>query len=400
MVNTNGKIQEVLQYASAQRGRELMEAVLSGSLKQASAEQLGSQYQCRLSGKPLYFVTLKAGIRDFGMEKAAVLMNRKFTGQIEQVFREEDAFCACVMRQNFHYILTEAESREQLEEKLYRLVRGLKVFLSQVESSIVAAGAAEADGADLPGSLEKSRQAMLDHLIRGNGQVFFYQDSERFSPDRLINIRSAALLQQALTNCADGALTAALDGLVKQIRDTCKSGADLQDCMEALQKQLVHVVEHLHAEEEIRSIPERYTGLLSCCGDPATFAQLFRSEAGKLTEEITELQNSKEKKPVRLLRQIIAERYMEPLSLEDLAEELQMTPAYISRLFKKEIGENFSAYLNSVRLEKAKEMLSMTDEPVSSIALSIGYSDEKYFMRLFKKEIGLTAGEYRRLYGE
>lgn len=401
--NEREQVKEVLHYVSSRRGRELMEAILTENLRSTSREKILEEYHCDYRKPYLFTVTVKSGIRNFDMQKASVLLNRQFSSQIEKTFKEAGLTCACAMTRNCHYLLAEAGSTKEMEEILNTLIRDLRVFLPQAEGSYLAVGYADADLSDLSRSLCRSREAMLDHLFAGMGQVLSYRDHGRVNPDKLINIRSAAAIQQVLTNCSEGKLQQLMDEYVSRIRETCtesESGAGAFTCFEALQAQLVHMTELIFTEAEIRDIPAGFTDLLDLCGSFGTVAQLFTSEAASLEQTIVSMKESKEKKPVRQLRQIISERYMEPLSLEGLAEELQMTPAYISRLFKKEIGENFTAYLNTVRLEKAKEMLSTTDEPASNIALSIGYSDEKYFMRLFKKETGLTTGEYRRLYGE
>lgn len=67
-------------------------------------------------------------------------------------------------------------------------------------------------------------------------------------------------------------------------------------------------------------------------------------------------------------------------------------------MFKKETEMNFSDYLKKIRIDNAKNMLLDTEQTVEDISYAVGYSDIKYFSRLFKKLTGLTPTEFRKLY--
>lgn len=91
--------------------------------------------------------------------------------------------------------------------------------------------------------------------------------------------------------------------------------------------------------------------------------------------------------------------YRENISLDSVAEKVGVTPSYLSRLFKKEMGINFQDYLTNVRIEKAVELLH--DESLSGRALAhaVGYNNYTYFCKIFKRETGKTVGEYRESLG-
>lgn len=73
-----------------------------------------------------------------------------------------------------------------------------------------------------------------------------------------------------------------------------------------------------------------------------------------------------------------------------------MSYGYFSRCFHDIIGQSFSEYCISVRMKEAQLLLKNTDDSIQSIAFSVGYHDEKYFSRLFKKVTGLSPSEYRK----
>lgn len=85
-----------------------------------------------------------------------------------------------------------------------------------------------------------------------------------------------------------------------------------------------------------------------------------------------------------------------PISLEIVANEIYMSPFYLSRIFKKTQGVNFVDYLQDCRLDYAKLLLKTTNETVSTISMRCGYNESNSFRRLFKKKVGLSPIEYRK----
>ena len=108
---------------------------------------------------------------------------------------------------------------------------------------------------------------------------------------------------------------------------------------------------------------------------------------------------NKSKMPIRIAKKYIQENFDSPITLEEVAEAISLSPAYLSTLFKKEIGIKFSDYLISCRMEKAKQLLKESGESMQIIAEQVGYSDAKYFSKTFFKTVGLKPSEYRKLYG-
>lgn len=107
---------------------------------------------------------------------------------------------------------------------------------------------------------------------------------------------------------------------------------------------------------------------------------------------------NKSKMPIRIAKKYIQENFDSPITLEEVAEAISLSPAYLSTLFKKEIGIKFSDYLISCRMEKAKQLLKESGESMQIIAEQVGYSDAKYFSKTFLKTVGLKPSEYRKLY--
>lgn len=90
--------------------------------------------------------------------------------------------------------------------------------------------------------------------------------------------------------------------------------------------------------------------------------------------------------------------YRESISLEGAAAILDITPEYLSTLFNREMGENFTVFLKKFRISHAKRLLKGTDKKIYEIAQDVGYADPKYFNRVFKEEEGISPGDYRNLH--
>ena len=88
----------------------------------------------------------------------------------------------------------------------------------------------------------------------------------------------------------------------------------------------------------------------------------------------------------------------EQINVSVLAEKFFYNPRYLCRLFSKYTGETPINYINGKRLEYAAHLLVATSDTIKQIATVVGFSDEYYFMRLFKKRYGVTPKTYRNTF--
>ena len=93
--------------------------------------------------------------------------------------------------------------------------------------------------------------------------------------------------------------------------------------------------------------------------------------------------------------QYINTHYAERLTLEDMARLVYLSPAYFSRVFKQEVGESFTGYLNRVRIDHSRSLLRRKELRLVDIALMVGFEDQSYFTKVFKKITGLSPLQYR-----
>ena len=91
----------------------------------------------------------------------------------------------------------------------------------------------------------------------------------------------------------------------------------------------------------------------------------------------------------------ISEHFNGSLTLEDVASHVHLHPSYFSTLFKTCTGSAFKEYLNMVRIEESKRLLANTDFSIIDIAMAVGFEDQSYFSKVFKKYTGLTPKQFR-----
>jgi AraC-like DNA-binding protein len=99
---------------------------------------------------------------------------------------------------------------------------------------------------------------------------------------------------------------------------------------------------------------------------------------------------------VRRAMAYIHENYSEPITRDQLANFVSVSPRYLTRCFREETGLTPITYLNRYRVSEAKRMLLQGDLSVTEVALQVGFYNSNYFGRLFKREVGISPGEYQR----
>lgn len=95
----------------------------------------------------------------------------------------------------------------------------------------------------------------------------------------------------------------------------------------------------------------------------------------------------------------IRKNYMNKISLEDVAGHVYLSPSYFSKIFKDEMKSNFNTYLNKIRIENSKNLLMNDSINLVDISNMVGFEDQSYYSKVFKKMCGITPGKYRETRG-
>ncbi|WP_088104878.1 AraC family transcriptional regulator [Halalkalibacter urbisdiaboli] len=109
-------------------------------------------------------------------------------------------------------------------------------------------------------------------------------------------------------------------------------------------------------------------------------------------------QSNKDKKLAMILEWIRVHALTNNISVHMIADEFNYNKDYLTRLFKHTVGMSVQEYIHTLKLTKAKELLTRTNESIKTIANTVGFYDEKYFTRLFKKYEKVTPSDFRKAY--
>jgi YesN/AraC family two-component response regulator len=127
--------------------------------------------------------------------------------------------------------------------------------------------------------------------------------------------------------------------------------------------------------------------------------ELVKESPAYIREKLSSQERYKsanEKLTARIIEYIDQEYTSSALSLRAVAKYVQKSPAYISKIFKDVTGDNYVHYVSNKRLAKALDLLQNTSLLVYQVTESVGWSDQSSFIRLFKKQYGLTPSEILR----
>ncbi len=127
------------------------------------------------------------------------------------------------------------------------------------------------------------------------------------------------------------------------------------------------------------------------------FRMLDRSSRGEGADDILSADEAND-------RQLQIEEYMlahfaEPLTEEDLAEEMHLSKRQVSRILRQLFGKSFRQMLIDIRLSRAAQLLADTDMPLEELAAAVGYTSLSGFYTAFRKRYGMSVGDYRRTFG-
>jgi YesN/AraC family two-component response regulator len=114
-----------------------------------------------------------------------------------------------------------------------------------------------------------------------------------------------------------------------------------------------------------------------------------------LIEELQFTSSHKNNMVIYKIQKYINENYAENISLREISEKLNMSYNYLSYLFNNEMDMKFKDYLRRIRINKSIELLETSDYEINRIALDVGYANQSYFTKSFKKETGVTPKKYR-----
>ncbi|AGC69605.1 Two component transcriptional regulator, AraC family [Thermoclostridium stercorarium subsp. stercorarium DSM 8532] len=294
------------------------------------------------------------------------------------------------------------------KEKLHNLISDKCNYLQELlincfGFTVTVAVSSEGRGImQLPEKFRECIEALERKFYIGNGTVIFYNDMSGF-----LKFEDYSVLEEYQKLLLDGIKTGNEAIVMKRIEDIKKYINSLDHLnMEYLKNFYWGIITYINNirlsvamasnESKVESINIiSLHNMISKSENINELNDLLKEVSLSITAKINNYNNKSIKLILRNALEYIHQHYSEQLTLNDVAEHVYVSPSYLSRMFKKELGKNFVDYLNGLRIEKAKELLMDPKYKTYEVAEIVGIPDAHYFSRLFKKYEGLSPTEYR-----
>ena len=148
-------------------------------------------------------------------------------------------------------------------------------------------------------------------------------------------------------------------------------------------------------EELIFGMNHKYIREISSFTSIEDLTQWFTNIMTRFTDQVFNLRDIKHADTIFKALEFIKANYMKKISLEDVAKSVYLSSSYFSKIFKQEMKCNFNTYINLFRIESSKELLKDPTVELVDIASIVGFEDQSYFSKVFKKIVGISPGKYR-----
>lgn len=252
---------------------------------------------------------------------------------------------------------------------------------------------------ELPHAWRAAKKAVSQRIFSGVDQVITCSEGEVARCEDLFSVVFCEDVHRAVKEKDRKKLDLLFIRLKKEVRKrSISDGSEFLKTAEDWGNTLLCDTVKLHLRNETGKFSEKYRDdLAGCYTEEMVFSCMQEFYVG-LLESLQSSSKQKDSQPICLAKTYIEQNYAEPVTLEEVSRHVGFSHTYLSSLFKKETGKNFSEYLSELRVNEAKRLLKDPDNTTLDVAEKVGYIDEKYFFRVFKKYTGLTPREYRQLY--
>lgn len=288
------------------------------------------------------------------------------------------------------------------EERLPELLEIMEQHLHKRGCSdvgfCIGVGLPERDVSRLRYTLDTAERAARCGILRGRNQIYWYgkqkfdaiKSEDVLTPTLVGEMRGSAAILDAET------FAYAVRSAFAPVSSYCDPAVVIDIChaaIDAVKDACVQAGYSAVSDEEHLIILHRLGDATSLAD---TVNELLNWTGGQMERCIQERRSSR---PVRAAKEYIARHYMKTLTLEEISRHVHLNASYLSIVFKKETGQNFSDYLTGYRIEMAKNMLRRGDMSIAAISEAVGYADSKYFSRIFTRLVGIKPSAYRTLHG-
>ncbi len=365
-----------------------------------SIELFNGEYHTKFSEECFMMVFMCSNIASL-LTRHYSLLEDEMERRIDRYFGEyalyyyHVSYLGCIVALNFA-----PEYKKQMRESvsaLYYSVRDLSEVYGELYLNL-GVSSIKTDIRDLKEAYYEAQSAEWGRLITMQNGVLDYSQIAGLKRVSDLEILSAAELSE-ITGCLKYLRREELGYVFQKLSE--RSGL-YGNCYPGTMADVFFRITDV-VRDEIEDENEQLLEKLNYCYlEARTFPQLIKKIYYVLDEYVEgEQKKSREKmgKPIAEAVSFIRKNYGRSISQSDAAAAGNVSVTYLSRLFKEGLGIGFNEYLTQVRLEESEKLLSETTLSIKEIAAAVGYPDEKYYSKLYKKTKGIKPSEYRKIYG-
>ena len=367
-------------------------------------EEIYQEFECRFPGEyfthvvvHLFLNTVVENEEDYGfllpkIQKMIKERMEKYCSEWMSIIHDEEVVCL------FNSV---EDKREDFIRQLYRL----KVDISNIKALFPRYKVAIGVGRTVEGleqyqdSIGSAKAAIRNRF--GRKEEFLLEEEERAGVESEVPAIVSASAKRDLLKSIELVDTESFLRILREMKRDLSAHLQNGELVYGVYRELVTIFimgMNSWCDSEVKAAPwELMRGYQQLYGFEEVFDWLI-DNCRKIMERYEETQKNQEARPIRLAKQYINENYNKAISLESVSNHIGFNPAYFSSMFKKATGQNFMEYVIEIRILNARNLLVQTNQDVAEIAAKVGYTDLKYFSRIFKKMTNLTPSEYRRLY--
>lgn len=308
------------------------------------------------------------------------------------------------------YAIVNLEENKDTMEKLHTLCGHVRASAKKLADDYVEAavtvclGKAVTDIRALPDSLDAAIHLLDMRLVRGADRVldireYGYtkgaEESKYILPEQLLYGLVEKVECNELTNTKPS-----ISAIFRDALDFCKQeDVSVYKTLQGVMLYVFSVVKQKgNFPNEFMDVYQELSLELNNC---SRYSEIVDGLPEKMAAGMLKFRREDQPGGSLIMNRIleyISRNYDKQLRLEEVAEQVFITPAYLGIIFQKETGKNFTAYLTELRMEKAKELLLDVRININEITYKVGYNNVRYFSRTFKEYVGITPKEYRRIH--
>ncbi|MDF2921572.1 MAG: transcriptional regulator, AraC family [Paenibacillaceae bacterium] len=291
-------------------------------------------------------------------------------------------------------------SHEPMEsDRLHGTLEGIKTRLSALSQGLITMGVSGSRGSsvEIPKCYLEAQAAIDYRLIRGIGQSIYFADMNMDFPGDLYSGQQKEKLSLSIKQ----GRWDQVDQLLNEVVGSLKTGKASLLAARLICFDIICTVDQ--ALDDMKKTSDGFKAGLSDVFSLKEFetidemADAIKTVSHEVSIWLNKQKEMKRQTLVDRMNAYIEEHYRVPdFSVSMMADHFEMSQAYLSQYYKDQTGLTISDYDTSLKIQRAKRLLTTTKLPLRDIALEVGYYNVTSFIRRFKQVVGATPGEYRK----